>query len=149
MYHRYCLIAVILLTALAASAQKVVESSVMAEDCGAYYETLLAEYEHADQVFAGKALGLSQDRSHVVFEVIRSWKGVTSESCEVVFSPTGPCSTYPFVVGRNYLVFAFHGRSPSGTRTKELLSSALEMQQFPNAPIYINPKYGGAFPPGD
>ena len=128
--------------------QKAIEGGVTACDCGVYYETPKDEYRASDQVFAGKALGLTKDRKSIEFEVIRSWKGVAEARCLITYEAEPPCKvTYPFIIGHNYLVYAKHLSSRTCSRTKDLLLSAIDYQQFPNDPIYINPNYRGPFPP--
>ena len=50
--------------------------------------------------------GAQELQYRVTFEVLESWKGVTSRRLELVTGGGGGDCGYPFVVGKRYLVFA-------------------------------------------
>ena len=144
---RITFIAFCLVASIGVYSQTVTEGGVEGCSCGVLWDTVIEEFNHSDQVYAGKVIGLSEDKKSIVIEVIRAWKGVTTKSVKVRFIPDDPCRhNYPFIVGQNYIIYSSAGLTCS-TRIKELLRSVTDIQQFPNAPTFINDEYGSRFPP--
>lgn len=92
----------------------------------------------SDKVFLGKALHISSDRKEIVFQVVKAWKGVTSETTSIIYEyPVAGGCAYAFVIGEMYLVYTIQNRTNICSRTKPSRIASSDMEAL-GPPAYFN-----------
>jgi hypothetical protein len=89
------------------------------------------ELQRVDAVFSGEVINLSFRSAKVVFKVEKLWKGPGAK--EIALEYIGSDCTYPFVVGKKYLVYASGKeilKTSTCDRTKDLDKASVDLKEL-------------------
>ncbi len=89
------------------------------------------ELQRKDAVFSGEVISRDFKSAKVEFEVEKFWKGPRAKKISLKY--IGSDCTYPFVVGKKYLVYAFGKEileTDNCTRTKDLDKASDDLKEL-------------------
>jgi hypothetical protein len=123
-------IAAMIVSTLFVSFANLTEKRAIACDC-AWHGSPREELQRKDAVFSGEVISRDFKTAKVEFKVEKVWKGLGAK--RIALKYIGSDCTYPFVVGKKYLVYAFGKEileTNTCTRTKELDKAADDLKEL-------------------
>jgi hypothetical protein len=123
-------IAVMVVSGLFVSFAGLTDQRALACDC-AWPGSPREELQRKDAVFSGEVISRDFISAKVEFKVEKFWKGPRAK--EISLKYIGSDCTYPFVVGKKYLVYAFGKEileTDICTRTKELDKASDDLKEL-------------------